>query len=96
MFGPLKATVRLMWPPVKVSLTPLLNQLFEATNHYLGDLGKFFRALTSHGKMNYLGVRQRTGHIGNSSTELFLILLLFCLQFSVYTYLSKQLSLIHI
>ena len=23
-FGPLKATVRLMWPPVKMSLTPLV------------------------------------------------------------------------
>ena len=23
-FGPLKATARLMWPPVKMSLTPLL------------------------------------------------------------------------
>ena len=27
-FGPLKATVRLMWPPVKMSLTPLNMLLF--------------------------------------------------------------------
>ena len=35
-FGPLKATVRLVWPPVKMSLTPLIHTISEGCEYFIG------------------------------------------------------------